>query len=334
MNVSIIIPVPHGVEQPECLPSIHASKFDAKKIEILVVSGNSPSTQRNLAAGKATGDILYFIDDDSTLDPRALCRLREAFEDFPEMAGVGGPSVGTQTRALFQKCAAMAMGSLFGFGPLRHRYYPSGCPRRGTENELILSNLAVRREVWEAAGGFNPKLYPNEENEFIYRMESLGHRFLYHPGVIIYRGARKHLAALAVQVFRYGKSRAHHLRLRVHPLNLMLFLPSVLVLSTLLVVLDHAWVPTRLAPAVSAAVQSATGTYVLLAFLASCYAGLSVGKRRLATFALHLLIYPTLHFGYGVGFLLGILTPFSRSDAERAPKLMWLKQLGDTPDWC
>ncbi len=334
MNLSIIIPVPHGVEQPECLPSIHASKFDAKKIEILVVAGSSPSIQRNLAAARATGDILYFIDDDSTLDPRALCRLQEAFEDFPEMAGVGGPSVGTQTRALFQKCAAMAMGSLFGFGPLRHRYYPSGCPRRGTENELILSNLAVRREIWEACSGFNPKLYPNEENEFIYRMESLGHRFLYHPGVVIYRGARRHLAALAVQVFRYGKSRAHHLRLRVHPLNLMLFLPSILVLSTLLVVAEYALAPTRLAPAVSAAVQSATGSYLLLAFLASLYAGLSVSKRRFLTFALHLLIYPTLHFGYGVGFLLGILTPFRRSVAERAPKLMWLKQLGETPDRC
>jgi hypothetical protein len=60
VNVSIIIPVPHGVEQPECLALTHASKFDAKKIEVSVVAGNAPSTQRNLAADKATGDILLY----------------------------------------------------------------------------------------------------------------------------------------------------------------------------------------------------------------------------------------------------------------------------------
>jgi hypothetical protein len=59
----------------------------------------------------------------------------------------------------------------------------------------------------------------------------------------------------------------------VHPLNLMLFLPSLLVLSTFLVTLNHAFTPTRLAPAASAGVQWPPGSYLLLAFLASFYAG-------------------------------------------------------------
>lgn len=328
--ITVIVPVRSSNVRPKCIASILASKYPREKIEILIVAGDSPSAQRNYAVHNAKGDILYFIDDDSVLEPRTIQRIVEAFEDFPQVVGVGGPSVGMKGETLFQKCAVTAMGSLFGLGPARHRYYPSGCPRLGSENELILSNLALRREVWARSGGFDARLYPNEENEFIRRLEAQGHRFLYHPGVLVLRPARESLRALAEQVFRYGKSRARHMRIAASPLNAMLLLPSAFVIylaSLALAITALAFNESPAWPLAIAAVLPLLA-YSGLCAAASLYAALSTGSRRARTFLWHLAIFPTLHMGYGAGLLLGGVTGSLGRIGSEAFELRQLKELG------
>ena len=324
VRVTVIVPVRDGTVTPSCIAFVQTSKYPQEMVEILIVAGDSPSAQRNLAAENAAGEILYFIDDDSMLDARAIQRLVEAFADYPEIAGVGGPSIGVSSGSLFQKCAAMAMGSLFGFGPARHRHYPTGCPRIGGENELILSNLAIRKTVWQRYGGFDTRLYPNEENEWIRRLENSGQRFLYHPGVIVSRPTRETLSQLAAQVFRYGKSRAKHMRIAASALNVLLLLPALLVgyvLSAvpgavLLLQLDEnvLSIGAKLLLVIFLALPIAF--YVSLCVGASLYAGLSVRKKKFRTFFWHLAIFPTLHFGYGAGWIRGCFGPIQKIQAS------------------
>jgi succinoglycan biosynthesis protein ExoA len=302
-RISIIVPVRSGPQPPACSSSIENSKYPLEKVEVIVIAGNNPSAQRNLGASKARGEILYFLDDDSMLHPRALQTLDEAFEDHPQFAGIGGPSVGAPSGSLFQKCAAMAMGSLFGMGPARHRYYPSGCPRPGGDNELILSNFAIRRSVWTDNSGFDTRLYPNEENEFMGRLESAGYRFLYHPGIWVFRPARQTLGQMLLQIFSYGRSRSQHIRIASRPVNTLMGLPSLFVIylvaiNALAVSIELPW-----------AAQLPGLAYAVLMVGASAYASLSVRSRRVGTFFWHLVVFPSIHLSYGCGMIGGFLFP-------------------------
>jgi cellulose synthase/poly-beta-1,6-N-acetylglucosamine synthase-like glycosyltransferase len=336
VTVSIIIPVRDTDQEPPCAASIGRSLYPQELVEVLIVCGSNPSAQRNAAASQAAGEILYFLDDDSVLDSRTLQTLVFAFSDHPEAAVVGGPSIGffqggsfqgdSSSDSLFQKCSAMAMGSLFGFGPLRHRFYPSGLPRFVSEDELILSNLAVRRSVWQTSGGFDTRLYPNEENEFLRRLEAQGQRCFYHPSVIVHRPMRRSLAGLAYQVFRYGAGRAKHLRLRAHPLNAALFCPLLFCLY-LLAFFGAIIAVSRPMLLFSSSLSLPLKLYCFLALCAALFAALAVKRRRVATFFWHVLIYPIIHLGYGMGMIIGFLQPAQEKAEEFSLRLQRTKSL-------
>ena len=145
--VVFIVPVRNFETPPVCLNSISQLKYPPEKLEVILVAGTQPSEQRNRGMAVAKGDLLYFLDDDSSPDSRALLYLVNAFEDFPNVSGIGGPSIGDDKGSDFQRCVAAAMSSTFGFGPLRFRYLPQGCPRIVGEDELILANFAIRNSV-------------------------------------------------------------------------------------------------------------------------------------------------------------------------------------------
>ena len=94
-TVTFIIPVRSRSEHCPALDSIKKLAYPEDLIEVLLVAGSNPSAQRNEAAAKAKGDILYFLDNDSILHLRALSTLVDALEDYPEASGIGGPAIPT-----------------------------------------------------------------------------------------------------------------------------------------------------------------------------------------------------------------------------------------------
>ncbi len=313
--VSVIIPIREPGQTPISLDSLAQSSYPADKLEVLVVSGANPSAQRNFAAQSAQGDILYFIDDDSVLDRRAIETLVSAFEDHPEVSGIGGPSVGYHSKSTFRKCVGMAMASVLGFGPLRYRYYPSGCPRIAGEEKLILANFGIRNHVWRAEAGFDLRLYPNEENEFIRRLELKKYKFLYHPGVIVYREPRQNLLDLAQQAFRYGAGRVKHLRLRSHPINAMMLGPVLLfIYSALIVVAELLGLQDEVFRQWLFFAKIPLLFYIAITCLASVCAAVSFPTQQLKAFLWCFCIFPTLHLGYGSGMAWGVL--FGRADIK------------------
>ena len=60
--------------------------------EVLTPEGDNPSLLRNHAAHQAKGEILLFLDDDSSIDQDTLDRYREHFL-CKEIDIIGGPAV-------------------------------------------------------------------------------------------------------------------------------------------------------------------------------------------------------------------------------------------------
>lgn len=259
-----------------------------------MAEGTNPSRQRNRAVAQARGEVVYFLDDDALVTPDCLRRLEQHFHD-PAVTVVGGPSLTPVTDSLLQRAFGAALGLPLGSGGVCARYRQDGDIRDTTERELILCNLAIRREHFLGCGGLNERLYPNEENELLDRLQQSGARLLYDPHLTVQRSQRPNLGAFVKQMFRYGAGRARQTRL-AGMTGLMPFAPLAFVVY--LAALPFAARMELYLP--------------LLVYGAVCLISGILGAWRERNLLLMVLlpgIFPLMHCANGCGLAAGFLLP-------------------------
>ena len=305
LTISVIIPVALDHAPDRALAALERVDFPRGNIEILVVRGNQPSRQRNCAAGRARGELLYFLDNDSEVEPRALLEAEAAFRD-PRIAAVGGPVLATQAASTLQRAIHSLFSSPFGVGTVRHRYKRVGTqPRPGNENMLISCNLVVRRAAFEQVGGFDERLFPHEDNELVNRLVEQDFPVLYHPQVVAYRGQRPSLRAYLQQIARDGMGRGRHYALLPRFFDPICLVPVAFVVYLVTVPFVHH--PLYAVP-------------LLLHLSASVASSVSAAlrTRSVAVGLLLVGLYPLTHVLYGLFFLLGLLTAARPNRAAEA----------------
>jgi len=166
----------------------------------------TPSLARNLGIKKARGGLLYFVDDDVELPPHVVAELVSVFAERPDAAVVGGPNLTPPDDPPFAHLTGAILASRWGTGIARSRYVPAAA-RPALERHLILCNLVVRRDVFEAGFRF-PLLFGGEENVLLGQAEAHGFRMWYAPSVWVYHRRRTTFFGYVRQVYRYGRGRA------------------------------------------------------------------------------------------------------------------------------
>ena len=289
-KVSIIIPVKPGGEV-RALSGLCLLTYPVELFEVLIAYGLVPSAQRNLAARQATGELLFFLDDDSRVASGFLETVAQHYQDL-KVAAVGGPSLTPDTDSTLQRAIGVVLASAVGGGGVRNRYRKSGRARFSCDSELILCNLSFRRQVFLSQGGLDPRLYPNEENELMERLLAGGFLLVHDPELAVYRSQRPSYPAYVRQMFGYGRGRGEQTVL-TGKLKPVAFAPSLLLIYTLLLPFF------------------ARGLFALpilfyLAVVASASLLGALSARDLALFPRLLLVFPTLHLVYGAGVLRGL----------------------------
>jgi glycosyltransferase involved in cell wall biosynthesis len=146
-----------------------ARGIGAKLVETPVNGG--PGAARNLAAGIATGDVLWFVDSDVVAWPDGAGRIRAAFAD-PEVAAVfGSYDDAPEGRHWFSR-----------YKNLLHRYHHQRARRDA--RTFWAGCGAVRAGVFRELGGFDVETYrvPSiEDIELGYRISGAGHRIVVDP---------------------------------------------------------------------------------------------------------------------------------------------------------
>ena len=308
LKVTVIIPHRVGENIENTLAGIYMSDYDKNNIEIFQAEGTHPTVQRNECIKQASGDIVYFIDNDSMVNPNNIKKAVEIFETNENVAIVGGPAihnVNSSKEKYIDKC----MRSYYAVGPIANRYSVNkNSSREGTDRDVILCNLFIRLNVLFEAGLFNESLYPNEENALIDKILSLGYKLMYDPQIIVKRPPRSSLRLYIKMLLNYGRGRFEQLYIDFNKKNLIftipaffslyiIFFPIVLFifLITKIVFLAIYFIPF--------------GLYFLITLLAGIITALKETGfiNKIKGFFVFPYMFFITHFFYGLGFFYGII---------------------------
>lgn len=142
--------------------------------EIIVVdepSDVNAATARNLGASRATGDVLLFVDSDVEVRADAVSRIRRAFGEDPTLTALFGS----------YDDSPAAPGVVSAFRNLLHHHVHQTAPRPATTFWTGLG--AVRRDAFEAVGGFDESVKMMEDIDLGMRLFASGARIELDPSV-------------------------------------------------------------------------------------------------------------------------------------------------------
>ncbi len=147
-----------------------------------------PGAARNIGVATAGGRILVFCDADDVVQPGWLAGMVADLND------------------------ADLVGGVFDFGSLQGRAQPNPVPAATTQMGFLPfalgGNLAVRRNAFEASGGFSETLMAGEDVDFCWRLQLAGYRFAISERAVVAR--REHTTARDAfhGTWRYGQCTA------------------------------------------------------------------------------------------------------------------------------
>ena len=160
-----------------------------------------PAAARNRGAREASAPLIFFLDADVAVHPRAVDRALARFEADPGLSALFGS----------YDDAPMAPGLVSQYRNLLHHFVH----QQGTFADDVRPVHTfwtgcgmIRREVFLAFGGFDPRLYPRpaiEDIELGYRLTRAGHRIVLARDVLATHMKRWTLREMVrTDIFRRG----------------------------------------------------------------------------------------------------------------------------------
>lgn len=317
-RVSVVIPCREEERFiGRCLDSILAGDYPQDRLEILVVDGMSTDRSQqivaeyalrypcirlvenprritpcglNIGVRESTGDIVMFMGAHATYSQSYIPKIVEWLQrtDADNVGGVLVTLPADDTP--MARAIACALSHPFGVGDSRFRI---GTREPRWVDQVGFSNY--HRTVFDRIGLFDEELVRNQDGEFNSRLRRNGGRVLLVPDVTAYYYARGTFRQVARMFFQYGYFKPLVARKIGRVMTLRQLAPPALVLGLAGSGLTSVWLPAAayafltVAASYLAAVLACSGA-------ASIKHGMRVGVRLVG-------IFPTLHFGYGTGFL-------------------------------
>jgi succinoglycan biosynthesis protein ExoA len=320
-TITVVLPVRNeGAHIEAVLDDVLAQETGPATFEVLVVDGRSTddtrarvetvarrdprvrlldnplrlsSAARARGAAEARGRFVAYVDGHCRVPSRTLLSdMLALFERTgadclarPQPLSAGDPGYVAQA-------VAAARSSRFG-----HSLASTIYDERDRKVSPVSAGAMYRREVFEKVGTFDPAFDACEDVEFNWRVEQAGLACWTSPRLAVAYEPRGSLRGLFRQMLRYGRGRARLQRKHPKAGSLESWVPALFVLGRprlLLVPFLPRWA--------ALAVAAPYALYVLLALAASVAAA---AKRGWALLPLLPIVFPVIHVGLGLGYLLG-----------------------------
>jgi glycosyltransferase involved in cell wall biosynthesis len=156
-----------------------------------------------------------------------------------------------------------------------------------------------RRSVFDRIGFFDESLVRNQDDEFNFRLTLAGGKIWHSPAIRSSYYPRASLAALFGQYLQYGYWKMAVIKKHRRPAALRHVVPGLFVLTLILLPLLGIFFPPLLYPWLVF-----VGAYVIANVVASVATAARTEWRFLPVLPL---VFGCYHFGYGIGFLRGVI---------------------------
>jgi len=295
MKFSLIVPLEPG-RNAEILEAIKKLDYPKNQFEVIVEEGRNPSENRNRGIEKSKGDFIVFLDDDAFIKEDYLKMTENFFNENPQVDIVGGPQLSPKKgENFFARLSGAVLTSNFGAFKVNKRYRKASRPYEADQSDLTSANLCAKKQVFEEISGFDTRLYPGEDPEFINRAKKNNLRVFYNPEMIIYHKRRASFSKYILQMFKYGKTRPKLNRIsgetKILFLIPMLFLMYFSLIPILSIINNIFYIPLLI--------------YAFLAIIFGIYD--SIQSRIISGIILLPFMYLFTHLSYGLGVLSGYI---------------------------
>ena len=168
----VVVDQGRGLETASALAALPG----AERVTVVRSLARGLSAARNEGMRACRGDVVLFTDDDCVADPDWAAAWERALVAVPE----AGVAFGQVSCPPFDAAQGYTAG--FNVRPGRHRI---DLFRLGAGQVGMGANMAVRRDVWSAVGGFDEGLgagarFPSaEDSDFAYRAVRAGYEILH-----------------------------------------------------------------------------------------------------------------------------------------------------------
>lgn len=189
---------------PNCIKSLRKSK--GVKIEIIIVTSSDfskrplfeadsilfsregPSEKRNIGASQAKGDYLFFLDDDTEVEPDFILNMVKAL-DQPNVGMAYGKTYNMERRRMLDNAGSYLTWT--GFLWAREESGQVEDKGQFDEPEEIFAGkgaaMALRRDSFDMVGGFDP-IYEilAEETDISWKIWFIGEKVMWVPDAVLY----------------------------------------------------------------------------------------------------------------------------------------------------
>jgi glycosyltransferase involved in cell wall biosynthesis len=304
-----------------CVESLLGTDYPLDRLEILVVDGRSDDGTRAIVQRIADREVdrVRLIDNPDRITPAALNRgIAQSLGDMVMITGAhceypadyvrtlvewqmrsGADVVGGRCESMPGDSSAMAeaiaaaLGHPFGVG---NSWFRIGASEPRWVDTVPFG--CYRRDVFERFGLFDEELVRNQDDEFNLRILRGGGRLLLVPQVCSRYYTRTSLRHVARMFYQYGLYKPLVARKLGRVMTARQLAPGALVASLLGTL--------ALSPFTGWGRFAFLGL-IAVYFIADVIASLGLRRRGVRATGQLLLVFPTVHFSYGAGFLVGML---------------------------
>lgn len=286
------------------------SSFSQKHSNIKLIDNLKESTVCGLNMGiiNSSGSVIIRID--------AHCYVESDYiqQCVDTLMRTGADNVGGLMRPvgtnLIGNIIALAMSSLFGIGSGKFHY---------SEKEVFVDTVylgAYRREVFYQIGMYDEQLKYSEDDELNYRLIKNGGKIFLNPKIKSHYYCRSSFFPLWRQYYNYGFGKTRTLKKHRRLASWRHLVPSAFVLST-----TGSLLLWTVFPFFGWLFFLTLFSYLGLAIITSARIAL---RNNWKYFLFLPIVFGTIHFSYGIGFLYGIVSIY----ILHCRVIHWMKKIG------